>query len=74
MNQATINIAVINIATIIKATNAIVTIADLTIVIKTIDPIIVLNASTRTRRVLSPTTRRMIANAITPTKRATRPS
>jgi hypothetical protein len=49
------------------------TIANLTIVIKTIEAMIVVNAMTRTRGATSPTTRRMIASAITSRKRATRP-
>jgi hypothetical protein len=47
--------------------------ANLTIIIKTIDARIVLNAMTRTQRAASPTKRRMIASAITSRKRATRP-
>ncbi len=45
----------------------------LTIVIKTINMMIVVGATTRTQRATSPTARRMIASAITPKKRATRP-
>jgi hypothetical protein len=48
-------------------------IATLTFNIKTIDATIVLDAKTRTQRAASPTKRRMIANAITSRKRATRP-
>jgi hypothetical protein len=48
-------------------------ITDLTIVIETIDATIALNVMTRTQKALSPMTRRMIASAITPRKRATRP-
>jgi hypothetical protein len=44
-----------------------------TIVIKTIDATITLNKMTRTQRVPSPTTKRMIADAITSRKRAMRP-
>jgi hypothetical protein len=73
MNQATGSIIVINIATTIKATNAITVIADQTIVIETIHATIILDAMTRTQRATSPTTRRMIASAITSRKRATRP-
>ena len=51
----------------------IITIANLTIVIKTINTKIVLDATTRTWRVASPTKRRMIASAMTSRKRATRP-
>jgi hypothetical protein len=46
---------------------------DLTIVIKTIDAMIVDDGTTRTQGPTSPTTRRMIASAITSKKRATRP-
>jgi hypothetical protein len=59
--------------TTIEATNVIATIADLTIVIKTIDDMIVVDAMTRTQGTTSPTTRRMIASMITSKKRATRP-
>ncbi len=48
-------------------------IADLTIVIKTINATMVLDTTTRTQRAASPTKRRMIASAITLRKRATRP-
>jgi hypothetical protein len=72
-NQASINIAVVTIATIIKATNAIATIVDLTIIIKTIDATIALNLTTRAQRTTSPTIRRMIASMNTSRKRATRP-
>jgi hypothetical protein len=68
-----VNIAVVNIATSIKTTNATAIIDDPTIVIETIDATIALNAMTRTQRVPSPMTRRMIAGAITSRKRATRP-
>jgi hypothetical protein len=73
VNQATANIVVVNIATIIKAANATMTIANPTIVIKTIDAMIALDTMTRTRRAPQPTTRRMIASAITPRKRVTKP-
>jgi hypothetical protein len=73
MNQATISIATITTATIIKATDAIATITDLTTVIKTTDATIALDVMTRTQKVPSPATRIMIASAITPRKRATRP-
>jgi hypothetical protein len=73
VNQATINIAVTNTAITIEATNAIATIADLTIIIKTINAMIVDNATTRIQRETSPMTRRMITSTITPRKRATRP-
>ncbi len=48
VNQATVSIVVVNIATTIKATDAIVTIANLTIVIETIDATIALDATTWT--------------------------
>jgi hypothetical protein len=73
VNQATISIAVANIATTIEVTNVIVMIANQTINIKTIDTMIALNPMTRTQRTPSPTTRRMLASAITSRKRATRP-
>jgi hypothetical protein len=44
-----------------------------TIVIKTIGIAIALKVTTRTQKAPSPTTRRMIASAITPRKGATRP-
>jgi hypothetical protein len=44
-----------------------------TIVIKTINTTIALDATTRTGGAISPTTRRMIAGKITSRKRATRP-
>jgi hypothetical protein len=68
MNQATSSI----IATIIEATGAIATIANMTIVIKTINTTIVLNTTTMTQRAASPTKKRMIASVITSRKRATR--
>ncbi len=73
VNQAIGSILVVNIATTIKVTNTIATVVDLTIVIKTINTTIALNAMTMTQRSPSPTTRRMIASAITPRKRVTRP-
>jgi hypothetical protein len=48
-------------------------IADLTIVIETINAMIMVNATTRMQRATSPMTRRMIAIVITPRKRVTRP-
>jgi hypothetical protein len=51
----------------------IVTIANLTIIIETINAMIMVNAKTRTQGTTSPTTRRMISSAITSRKRATRP-
>jgi hypothetical protein len=59
--------------TTINSTNAIVTIADLILIIKTIDAMIVVDATTRMQGTTTPTTRRMIARAITSRKRATRP-
>ncbi len=53
--------------------NATVMIDNPTIVIKTIDTTIALEVTTRTQKAPGPTTRRMIASAITPRKRATRP-
>jgi hypothetical protein len=73
VNQATVSIAVVTTATIIEATNAITTITNLTIIIETINATIALKVTTRTRKAPGPTTRRMIASAITPRKRATRP-
>jgi hypothetical protein len=73
VNRATVNITVENIATTIEATNATATIADPTIVIKMINTMIALNATTRTRGATSPTTRKMIASTITSRKRVTRP-
>ncbi len=46
---------------------------DSTIVIKTIKVTIALDAMARTQRAARPTLRRMIASAITPRKRVTRP-
>jgi hypothetical protein len=73
VNQATDNITVTNTMITIKATNAIATIADLIIIIETINAMIVVNVRTRTQRATSPTKGRMIASAITPRKRAMRP-
>jgi hypothetical protein len=73
MNQATVSIAVVATVAIIKATDAITMITDLTIFIKTTDATIALDVMTSTQKAPSPTTRRMIASAITPRKRATRP-
>ncbi len=73
VNQATVSIAVRNIAIIIKATNGTGMIDDPTIVIKTIGIAIAFKVMTRTQKAPSPTTRRMIASAITPRKGATRP-
>jgi hypothetical protein len=73
MNQATSSTVATNIATTIKATDVIVTIANLTIVIKTIDAMIMVDAMTRMQGTASPTTRRMIASTITSRKRETRP-
>jgi hypothetical protein len=73
VNQATSSIVVTNIVTNIKATNAIATIADPTIVLKTIEAKIILNTTTRTHKAASPTKRMMIASVITSRKRATRP-
>jgi hypothetical protein len=64
MNQATSSIVATNIAITIEATNVIATIANLNIVIKTIDAMIMVNATTKTQRATSPTTRRMIASMI----------
>ncbi len=68
LNPATVNIAFTNTTITIKATNAIATIANLTIVIKMIDAMIVVNTTTRTQRATSPMTRKMITSAITPRK------
>jgi hypothetical protein len=69
VNQATDSTVVINIATAIEATNATTIIANPTIIIKTINATIALDATTRTQRAPSPTTRRMIASTITPRKK-----
>jgi hypothetical protein len=47
-------------------------ITNLTIIIETTNATIALNVMTRTQKAPSPMTRRMIASAITPRKRATR--
>jgi hypothetical protein len=73
MNQATVRITVTNTTITIKVTDTIAMIADLTIVIETINIMIMVDAMTRTQRATSPTTRRMIASKITLRKRATRP-
>ncbi len=52
-------------ATIIKATNAIATTDNPTIIINTINAMIILAATTRITRATSPMIRRMIASAIT---------
>jgi hypothetical protein len=74
MNLATGGIAAISIAITIEATNAIAKILNPTIVNEMIDATIALDVTTWTQRAPSPMTRRMIANAITPRKRATRGS
>ncbi len=51
----------------------IATIADLIIVIETINAMIMVDVTTRTQGTTSPTTRRMITSAITSRKRVTRP-
>ncbi len=73
MNQATIRIVTTSTATIIEATNAIATTDDPTIVIETNDAMIVLSATIRTTRAVSPMRKKMIASTITPRKRMTRP-
>jgi hypothetical protein len=73
VNQATASIAVTTTATIIEATNVTAMIANLIIIIKIIDAMIVVDMMTRTQGTASPTTRRMIASAITSRKRVTRP-
>jgi hypothetical protein len=73
VNQATINIAVVNITTTIEATDATAMINNPTIVMKTINTRIALDATTRTQGATSPTTRRMIAGVTTSRKRAMRP-
>ncbi len=73
MNQATSSTVATNIAITIKATDVIATIADLIIIFKTIDAMIVVIAMTRAQGTTSPTTRRMIASMITSRKRVTRP-
>jgi hypothetical protein len=73
VNQATASIAVVTTTIIIEATNAITMIANLTIIIKTINATIALDMMTRTQKAPGHTTRRMIASAITPRNRVTRP-
>jgi hypothetical protein len=73
MDWATTSTVATNIAITIKATDVIAMIADLVIVIKMINAMIVVDAAIRTRGTASPTTRRMIAGAITSRKRVTRP-
>jgi hypothetical protein len=59
--------------TTIKSTDVIATIANLTILTKAINTMIVVDATTKMQGTTSPTTRRMIASAITSRKRVTRP-
>jgi hypothetical protein len=73
VNQATSSTIATNIAITIEVTNVIATIANLIIVIETINAMIVVDAMTRMQGTASPTTRRMIASAITSRKRVTRP-
>jgi hypothetical protein len=73
VNQATASITVATTTTIIEATNTTAMIADLIIVIQTIDAMIVVDVMTRTQGTASPTTRRMIASVITLRKRVMRP-
>ena len=73
VNQATVIITVTSTAITIEVADVITTISDLTIIIETINATIVVDATIRTQGVTSPMTRRMIASAITPRKRATRP-
>jgi hypothetical protein len=73
VNQATSSTVATNIPITIKATNVIATIANLIIVIETINPMIMVDAMTKTGGTASPTTRRMIASVITSRKRVTRP-
>jgi hypothetical protein len=73
MNRATSTTVTTNIATTIKATNMIAMIANLIIVMKTFNAMIVVDATTRIQGTTSPTTRRMIASMITSRKRAMRP-
>ncbi len=65
VNQATSSTIATNIAITIKATNVIARIANLFVVIKTIDAMIVVNATTRTRGTTSPTTRRIAEHSLT---------
>jgi hypothetical protein len=73
VNKATNSIIATNISITIEATDAIAMIANLIIVIKTIDAMIALYATARTQRATSSMTRRMITSTITSRKRATRP-
>ncbi len=73
VNQATNSTVATNIMTTIEATNVIGTIANLTIIIETIDAMIMVKATTRMQGTISPTTRRMITSVIISKKRATRP-
>jgi hypothetical protein len=73
VNRATSSTVATDIVITIEATNVIATTADLIILIKMIDAMIVVNVTTRTQGTISPTTRRMIASAIPSRKRATRP-
>jgi hypothetical protein len=73
VNWATVSIAVVTTVTIIEATNAIATITDLTTIIERTNATIALDVTTRTWKVPSPMTKRMITSTITPRKRATRP-
>ena len=73
VNQATSSTVATNIAITFKVTDGIAMITGLIIIIKTIDAMIVVNAMTRMQGTASPTTRRMIASAITSRKRVMRP-
>ncbi len=73
VNRATSSIVATSIATIIEGANTVATIADLTIVIETIDITIILIAAIKTQRTASPTKTRMITSVITSTKRPMRP-
>jgi hypothetical protein len=73
VHQATIRVTVVTIWTIVKAASAIATITKLLFVIGTTNTMIALDMITRTQKAPGPTTRRMIASAITPRKRAMRP-
>jgi hypothetical protein len=73
VNQATSSTVTTNIATTIEATNAIAMIADLNIVIKVINDMIMADATARMQGTTSPKKRWMIASMITSRKRATRP-
>jgi hypothetical protein len=72
-DRATIIIAVTSTAVTIKVTDTIVMITNLTIIIKRINAMIMVDTTTKMQRATSPTTRRMIASAITPRKKATMP-